>query len=278
MKHILIPVDFSDNARRALVYALNIAEATGSDVTVLNVFQLKARSHFMSLDKLKELEEQTAAECRDELIRFLDETFRQEGGKPAIEVKPLARIGFPIEEILALCEQQHFDLIVMGTKGVTNLREKILGTNTATVIDNVSIPVLSVPETVQYTRIKRIAFLGNFEAISLPSISKLIRLAKQLDAGLSLLHHNPDGYFIRTAQRKHYLQELEMAIPYDKVQAFIAEDSDVVTGIRDFLNETEVQLLAVSALEKKQSRALFSAFTNPNNKDFSQLPVLTIQA
>jgi hypothetical protein len=66
-------------------------------------------------------------------------------------VEVVSSQGFAEDCIITEAETKKADLLVMGTKGATGLREAFIGTITAGVIESINIPVLVVPEKAKFT-------------------------------------------------------------------------------------------------------------------------------
>ena len=69
---------------------------------------------------------------------FTDEHF------PGLAVTGLVRAGYPAEEILAAAEEEHADMIVMGTHGRTGFDRMLFGSVAEKVVMAAACPVLTV--------------------------------------------------------------------------------------------------------------------------------------
>jgi nucleotide-binding universal stress UspA family protein len=58
------------------------------------------------------------------------------------EVETLLLDGDPVQQIVKTANDKHFDLIVMGARGVSKLTELFLGSVSSGVLKNASCPVL----------------------------------------------------------------------------------------------------------------------------------------
>ena len=136
-KNVLVPIDFSDCAERALDYACALAAKLDARVHVVNAVGalLPELSMALSDQMLKSLRETNAA-ALDKLVEAR---------------KPLASFGQAIvidgdarESILRAAEQVHADLIVIGTHGRRGLSRMLLGSVAEDVLRRAPCPVLSV--------------------------------------------------------------------------------------------------------------------------------------
>lgn len=148
---ILVPLDGSDHSLRALEVALELAKSFGSKVTLIHVAQISfipliaPETPFVSsipiispsdFVKLREVGEKAAEE-----ILSKGESIARERG---VEVNKVRREGHAVQEIVREAREGGYDLIVMGTKGVSGIRELLLGSVAEGVLRHAPCSVLVV--------------------------------------------------------------------------------------------------------------------------------------
>lgn len=138
---VLCPVDFSDASRGALRYAGAIAGHFAAKLTVLTV-------NDPLLTEAAELGGQThlTEDTRRELQRFVSRTFAGRSG-PALDVQFRVLTGKPAPEILRVSRDEHSDLIVMSSHGLTGMRKMFFGSTAERVLRETTVPVLVTPAT-----------------------------------------------------------------------------------------------------------------------------------
>lgn len=148
IKRILVPTDFSENAREALELALHLAKKFGAKIILLHVFEFPVAAgqtlyHLLS----KELEER-----RRDLYRLikgesedaLEALVCQVSGK-GISVEPLLiERGVLFEEVILTAKDLAVDLIVMGTRGRSAILHLLIGSVAEKVVRKAPCPVLTV--------------------------------------------------------------------------------------------------------------------------------------
>ncbi len=132
---ILVPVDGSDQATQAAAWAAKQAAGTGGSVTLLHVHALPATEAMgmanLSREQIAEIEDRHAAPSFEQARAAMD-------GTPA---ETLIAIGDPGAEIVGIAHQKGFDHIVMGSRGLSPLRELLLGSVSEHVIRKSHCPV-----------------------------------------------------------------------------------------------------------------------------------------
>ena len=140
LKHILVPIDFSDASSAATDTAIELARAFEGRVTLMNVFEvslyLYSGGPFMPIvDTTKELE-RAAREATGTRLAEVKKTYAN--------VDAILRCGHPWEEIVSAAREQNADLIVMGTHGRRGLPHALLGSVAERVVRMSPVPVLTV--------------------------------------------------------------------------------------------------------------------------------------
>ena len=140
-KHILIAIDNSDLARKALAHGLSLAKALGARVTVVSVTESWAT--MAPPEVLKEpfvLEfEQAAVESARRILDNAAAAAKETGVDCSTLHMPDL---FPAEGILEAAAATNSDLIVMASHGRRGLKKFLLGSQASEVVTQSTLPVL----------------------------------------------------------------------------------------------------------------------------------------
>ena len=133
---ILVPIDGSDAARRALMHVIELARrGLAVDVHLLNV-QPAVRGMSASLVSHHDL----AGYHRDEGMRALAESIRLVDAA-GLELHEHIAVGDPGETVLTFARRLHCGQIVMGTHARGGMTEVLLGSVSQHVVRHADVPV-----------------------------------------------------------------------------------------------------------------------------------------
>ena len=129
--HILTAVDGSENARRALEWAVGLAECQDVPLTILNVVPPGGANRVPEgLEEFARIEHVVLTE--QDLLRRAGEQIvdsarvrAEELGAPKVDTTVL--VGSPARTIVDVARERGADLVVMGSRGLSNLPGLLLG-------------------------------------------------------------------------------------------------------------------------------------------------------
>lgn len=136
-KNILLAIDGSEHALRAAIKASEIAKMDTE--AIIRVVYVIDRSTSKS-DMLSEGNKEAVLDKRLRTIRPTDEILRQQRVNFKVELLK----GEPGPEIVKYANKQHFDLVVVGSRGLNGLQEMVLGSVSHKVAKRVECPVMIV--------------------------------------------------------------------------------------------------------------------------------------
>lgn len=92
------------------------------------------------------------------------------------------------DNILCFAEDNHIDLIVMGTQGCSGLRRTIIGSEAARIAERSDVPVLLVPEKYEFMEPAQFVFATNFSLADKAALAIVGEMAKLYEAEITVLH------------------------------------------------------------------------------------------
>lgn len=143
-QRILIPLDGSTRAERAIPVAARLAHASGGAVILVRVVS-KSSGFWSSLAERTTLAQQVLAADLAEVERYL----RGVATSPELEGLPTERVvryGPTVSSILATADAAQADLIVLCSHGYTGITRQILGSVAEKLAQGASVPLLVLRE------------------------------------------------------------------------------------------------------------------------------------
>jgi len=248
MKNILLPTDFSENSWNAIQYALTFFKKSSCKFYLLHVTSISnyagGESPIIPTGDIikKTLLKRAKLELHNllKLIQKLQTNINH-------NFITLSSYDYFIDAVRNHISENNIDLIVMGTKGATGLKEAIIGSNTGDLITKVKCQVLVVPEKAVFKVPKEIAFPTDYNLFYqtkiLNSISDLI---KTHNAVIRILHVAKKNETLTAFQNenKNYLNDFFM----DEKHSFHkVTNKKIEAGIQCFVESRDIDMIIMIA-------------------------------
>lgn len=264
MKTILVPVDFSTSSKNAMDYAILLANKLRMKLILFHAFEPSGK--FDTLGKVE-----NELKIWKEAVLATEKTIPCE---VAFEEGELA------EEIIELMKEKAIDLIVMGTKGASGLKEAFIGSKTSWVMENVSIPVIAVPAECQFSGIKKIVFATDYHDSDVASIRFAAKIARRFHAELTVVHIATGDLKARFEDHlmQHFTGKVTKSVTYEKMNFRLLEANDVSKALNDFIYKEKVDLFAIAMEERIFLGPLFNRGLTKRFAHHIQTPLLSFRA
>lgn len=202
LSHILVPIDFSERCRGAVLYAEALQRQFGSAVTLLHVLP-PPHYEFGAMEVggsvLEDLFRNRSEQAQQDLNTFLT------GELPPPSTSRVLMEGDPATEIVRQAHDRGAGLIVMPTHGHGAFRRMLLGSVTAKVLHDADCPVWTgvhlEAHSVDEIRFRRVAAAIDLGPQTERTLMWARRFAEGAGADLVIVHAMPDlegkagGYF-----------------------------------------------------------------------------------
>ncbi|MEP0132645.1 MAG: universal stress protein [Eudoraea sp.] len=248
MQRILIPTDFSENARNAINYGLELFKKTKCIFHIIHINPIPpysgAGSSVRGTSVL--LKETVLTESKKDLKKLLK--YIEEHHNNALHsFVSIAKYDFFVDAIKREVEDKKIDLIIMGTKGATGLKKVSMGSNTGDVITKVKCPLLAVPENSTFKTPKELAFPTDFHiAYDIKVLDSLIEMATMNNSVLRVVHISKKGEMLSEEQlsNKEFLHDYLRGIDHS---FHSLTGSKLETSIQCFVESRDIDLVAMVA-------------------------------
>ncbi|MGM0478234.1 MAG: universal stress protein [Bacteroidota bacterium] len=275
--NILFPTDFSETAENAFRFALHLTKKTGGQLTLIHVYELPelgrslqntSREVFEMMEKESRRNFQNAVEKMREIA--------DDNGFTSVDFNQIMEEGHPVSRITALAKKESFDVIVMGTKGATGLKEVFLGSVASGVIDASPCKVLSIPlEASHEDDVKKLAYMTNYKDEEVVSFNDVLDFSKRLNAALCGVHFEKDISDVSDTEMEDWKKKLRGD---DQRDFHVITGEDIESSLVDFYQSNQVDIIAIQPRKRNFFSAIFSRSLSKNIAQHLQIPLLTLPA
>lgn len=273
MKRILFPTDFSEAAKSAYIYAIKFADVLDAEIIVLHVYDLPIVDNPPLPDTTQEIfdivEMNQFESFRDELPEL--HKIAEQHNLGHIKLRNVLLYGDLVYNIVKTCEEEQIEMIIMGTKGATGLKETFLGSTTASVIANAAVPVLGIPSEAEYSGIKSIAFTTQYKDRDNDALLKTIQISKIFGAKLLCLYikndDDPEDIDERINEWKIYYRD-------ENIDFYNISGSHIEQTILDFIDHHAVNMLVMRTHKRGFFEGLFHRSLTKKMAYHTKVPLL----
>jgi nucleotide-binding universal stress UspA family protein len=189
-KKILILTDFSPAAAKALAYAQFIFKDQPTHFHILHLYTPSiAQSRFMAvsvgMNHAEDLSLSVAKKGLEEQLALA----KKGNHIPQHSFSTQASFNLLVPAVKEVLSQEHFDMVVMGSRGKTGIEANFMGSQTLRLIKGaIGVPILAVPQKVSFEFPKSIAFATDFSRFFAASeLAPLVSLAKDFKATIQVV-------------------------------------------------------------------------------------------
>lgn len=256
MNRILFPTDFSEAASAAFIYALRFADLFEAELVILHVYDLPIVETPPLPESTKEIfdivEMNQFESFRDQLPQMHEVAENNQMGH--VKMRNVLLYGDLIYNINKVCKDEGIDLIIMGTKGASGLKETFLGSTTGSVIANATVPVLGIPAEAVYRPIKNIGFTTQYRDKDSDAMVKALDIARKFRASIQCLYitNNDDPSDI-----EERIAEWKMYYKHENISFHNISGNDIEQAIVNFVDEQQLDMVVMRAHKRGFFEGLF---------------------
>ena len=276
-KRILLPTDFSKNALNAVRYALDLYKDQNCDFYFLNAFKVNGYSiDNFQVPEPGEISYETAKKASESKLATLIDLLEQHGKSLKHRFHTISTYNSLLFAVKDSIAKKDIDIVVMGTKGATDAKEIIFGTNTVDIMEKVTeAPVLAVPQNVRFEAPKEIVFPTDYKtAFKRKELNYLLEISKYHKAFIRILHIKKESEL--SAEQRSNKELLESILEHYDHSFHTLRDLKVQSGISAFVESRESDMIA---FVNRRHTFFGSLFSTPLVKEIgyhSKIPVLTL--
>lgn len=183
MKTIIIPTDFSQNSIKAIDFAADYFNQAGNRFIICHVYDIPVGGTSGLFTLLEQLRLQAEKDMK-ELMSMLEEKYA--GKHFSFESKVLQ--GNFEDEVKALSKSKQADFAILGTKGASGMKDILIGSNAATLLKNVDLPIFAIPTNYDKSAINEIIFSYDGNAVEQQDVQLMVDFSKENNLSIKVLH------------------------------------------------------------------------------------------
>jgi nucleotide-binding universal stress UspA family protein len=270
MKKIIAPVDFSDAAANAAIFAGSLAEFYGADLWLYYSFEMAIPAMEYGFSYVSVAEMQQAAEHELEIFKKRI----QAALKCTIKINTRAENTELIQGLTAFCDEIKPDVVIMGLSGKNALTRLVVGSNTIRVIQQLTYPVLVVPPKATFIPVRKIGFACDYKkVIETTPVALLKKIVQDFNAELHVLNvvYNHSGSTEEKLTELKLSGELlkDLKPAYDTILS-----ADTIYGINWFAEKEKIDWVVVIPKKHNLMEKMFSRSHTKELLHHTHLPVL----
>ena len=268
-RHILVPIDFSENSKKACKMAFNIASHLQINLVFMHSY-INPLIHSIPFSDVYaydsalltkiEYAEKNANENFQEFISKLADEIGKEKWE-TITSEFIIKSGYAEEDILAYSKQNKSQIIVMGSSG--NSRQSgTVGSVAVDVMYNASVPVLIVPESTPEQDLKHfsnVLYATNFDEKDFVALDKLMAILYPFDIKVICAHvGQPTGDGWDLAKLNGMKDILKKKYRSEEFDCKLIVGNNTLDSLEHFMEDENIDILSLTTHKRNMISRLFN--------------------
>lgn len=267
---ILVPIDFSTCSLDALESAIGIAKKIGGKIDILHSLDRGVFDQGIhSMLHFKEVRELRSHKLEEVILKYEKED--------VINKYFLYENKF-VSDIIEHTAESEYDLIVMGTHGISGKEEWFMGSNTQKVIRRLQKKHLIFKNPHKDFELNEVVFVTNLDREDLHAFKNFVQFVDLFDVKkIYVLKINLESFITaKLDENERIIDEFRATLKSHNHSFEFYSDYSVDIGLRRFIQNKKVDLIGISHLNRNPIKRIFLGSTVEMIVNHSEVPVLTI--
>ena len=261
MKHILVPVGSTENARNTLQYAIDLAQEIEAKVFVLRAYKVQTPA-----GTLKNVDEFLERESNLYMRTVINSVNTKE-----IDVQLISAKGNVLDSITSVDKELGVDLIVMGPKSNSIKEEVFLGSTSGSVLKQTDIPMLIVPDAYTFKPFTTVLTAVKSGVITTDNVLyPLQQLVKKYTPKVNLLLVKTPGHTDEDLVLDNELEAIKTSLT-------ITENATTFQGVLERFQSHNPDLLCVFRRKRGFFKKLWEKNTILKKEFHCNIPLLVLR-
>ena len=276
MKNILLPTDFSQNSWEAIQYAITLFKDCACTFYLMHSYepQVSAPSTAVTSKRASAI---ILESMRSEATLGLQNTLKQIKSLPENNnhtFKTVMVNDYFVSAVKSKIAKLDIDVVVVGTKGASGLKEVTLGSNTAHLIGKLACPILAVPTDVNFKGLRDVGFATDFSITDYGDGLALLKdVATAHNAKISLVHVVKKEKEL-TPEQLTSQRALEAYLNPLHVTLFMLTDVPIEIGTRIFSESRQLDMMCVIAKKHSFFEKVFNKSQSKSISHHAKVPLI----
>jgi nucleotide-binding universal stress UspA family protein len=286
MKKILVPVDFSEQTENACAYAMQLAKKFNSEIRLFHSYfdqVIVSDSSFptgvdtdtmLNEQLLRDIEKRAKSDIMELQSNMFDD-LKKEGLEHKVKVVYNLEGGEPESEIIEISKKYHPDIIIMGTRGKSNMGI-LMGSVSKKIMNNAHVPVLAVPQNFRFVELREIMYMTDFKSNDSLVLNKLFSLLKGFSIKVYCVHINLHEKRKEENEDKMNAIKTEFngRINSGQLSCSLIDSKDTDQCIEDFVKRNSIDLIAFVSHKRNLFQNLFHSSLSKKDLFQAEIPLL----
>lgn len=249
IKEILHPTDFSNPAKNAYQYALEVAKKCNANLSIMH--SVKQPYAYGSEKMMEDLISKN---------RYSD-----------VSVKTRIELGDTVQNIL----RSPGDLIVIGSTGKSKIGKFLLGSISSKTILKSPVPVLVVPADRPYSDFGHLIFTTDYHDKNLVILRQLTKFAELFNAEITVLHIATKDNLETKTKFRGFKEIAVEEVNYSQLNFRLVIEKDFYSGISAFLDGQADELIVMTRGKKTFFQSLIEE-EHIQKTVYTKMPLLVL--
>lgn len=273
---ILCPTDFSECSLNAIEYATRLGEKYKAELILFHVLN---REDYEKLSP-SDTDGKFQMDFVLEKLQNLQSAVNKEGLKNGLQsCTSVVREGSIVKETLEYAKELKANLIVVGTEGVNDFRENIIGSRASRIVEKSNTDIFVVPRKVYFKAPRKLVYASDYLEEDKIAIQKIVEVAKFFDSEIDMVHISSTHKSLDKSLHMTMVEEIEPFIKYDKVN-FVLKSfrDDIALGLENYLQTAKGDILVTLSEKKSFFDQIFSNSLSKKMAYFINKPLWVIKS
>jgi nucleotide-binding universal stress UspA family protein len=262
---ILFPTDFSYNANAALMFAAEVCKHNGGELILANAV------HVPMVDSgAVPVVEEMMDDLRENAEKQLKGLTELLSTEHQIKAETRLEFGFAADVIIDIARQLKVDMIIMGTKGASNVVDRVFGSITSEVMKRSEVPVMIIPQHALFKGFSKVAVSTELKSDDIALAKQVAEFCKASNPELTLVHIESEKD--EEEALVTFKQRLSEQMPGANFQRF--QSDSIAEGLDDYVDLENMHLLAIKRQKRNFLESLFHKSVTKELAYHSKIPVM----